>query len=142
MNRGYRLCNRNHAFFHCIRANSCSHIAAVGLIIHLALAYNNLANQIFHINSRLLTLPYNNNLIVGGNGTAHAINLFRIRITHGLEENAVPLLPVLRKVFLVKHAALAGAAAHKYCLKCSHVAPPHILSILHSILFVLCFHFF
>ena len=129
MNGSHRLGNSNHAFLYRIRANSCRHITAVGLIIYLALADNYLTYQIFYINSRLFALPYNNDFIVGGNGSAHAVNLLRIRIAHCLKENAVPLFPFFRKVFLMKHAAFAGAAAHKYGFKCSHlISPPFLLT--------------
>ena len=129
MNRGHWLSDGHQSLLYRIGANCSSHVAAVGFIIHLALADNNLAYQILHIDARLLTFPHNDDLFIGRDGSAHAIDLLRIRVAHGLKENAVPLLPVLWKVLFMEHAALAGAAAHKYSFKCSHlISPPFLLT--------------
>ena len=119
-NRRDRLLDLDHALFDRKGRHSSGHVAAVRLIVHLLLADDDLADQILDVDIRLLGLPDDDDLVVGGYGAAHTIDLLRVRAPHRLQEDLIPLGSVRREILLLKEASLRGAATHKYRLEFSH----------------------
>ena len=129
-----RFHNVHQTCFHSERADSCCHVSAVGFVVALFFTYDDLSNQIFYIDAWFFALPYDNDLIIGGDSSAKSVDLLRVRASHCLKENGIPFFSVLWKVFFQEHAAFACAASHEYCLEFSHNNLSFLLSNIYELL--------
>ena len=124
VHRGDRLRQVFHqTHLHRVGGGGGGHVAAVGLVVDLALAHDALAHDVVHVHAGALAGPHDDDLVVGRNAAAHAVDLLGVGRAHALDEDIVPLLAA-GQVLLQEHDALGGAAAHIDNREFSHIVSP------------------
>ena len=96
--RGDGLNGRDQTFFNRVGADRCGHIAAVGFVVDLAFANDNLADKVLHIHVRQFAFPDDDDFVIRGNRTAHTVDLFRVGVAHRLQKDMIPLAAIGRQI--------------------------------------------
>jgi hypothetical protein len=97
------------------RANGCGHIAAIAGVVHQRFGHADLRKGVVDIGIHTTGGSYDAYFRQGRHPASHAIELapIRVRCSHDLQENRVPLSWIRRQVLASEHDRLGRPSTHE-----------------------------